>query len=274
MSRLLDREKLSRRTRLYASRGFRSATGRRLRHNCLFFHLPKCGGTSLAASLYGTVPLHQRIGVIDAVSTRRAASIQNFGVDDPVRCHEDLPNGHMTFALRETLMLTHMAWNTPLIHGHVLYSDKAASSFGGTYKTVTMMRDPIERTISNFRMAVRAGIVEDDLDRWLDSPVATSMAQVYLRYFSGQNVVPDRSIEASTKRAAQNLNKFALIGFLDKQREFGAAFADLFGPRLSMPHYNNASGSSLILQKYQIKRLRNLCEPDEQLFEIAQKLFG
>lgn len=274
MAHLLDPTQLKRRTRLYAQRGRRMAMGGRLRYPCLFMHLPKCGGTSLAAGLYGTVPLHQRIGVIDAISTRRAAAIQHFGRDDMQLCHEDLPNGALTFDLRESLMLTHMAWGSALIHGHVLFSDKAAQHFAAQYRFVTMMRDPVDRAMSNFHMAVRAGVIENDLDTWLGGPVGRSMAQVYLRYFSGQNVVSDLQRAECLARAQKNLDTFHLIGFLDNIPGFCDQFADMFSQRPTVPHYNAAGAGQDGIISAQRAQLEALCAPDYVLYEQARAKFG
>ena len=177
MSTLPDPARLRRRAELYSRRSWHTLSGRHLAEPCAFVHLPKCGGTSLAAGLYGTVPLHRRIGVIDAPSTRRAAAIAAFGRDDPRLAHEDLEHGHLTFALREQMVLTHMAWETPLIHGHFFVTETLLAHFGDRYRFVTMMRDPVARALSNYRMAVRAGVIAEDLDAWLDGPVGRSMAQ-------------------------------------------------------------------------------------------------
>ncbi|MHA3914936.1 hypothetical protein [Halovulum sp. GXIMD14793] len=273
MPRLLDYRHLVRRTRLYARRSLRSATGRGLTHPVLFLHLPKCGGTSLAAALYGAVPLHQRIGVIDAVATRRVAALIHFGQDDPVLCHEDLPNGHLTFDLREGQMLTHMAWRSRLIHGHVLWSDRAMAAFGDQWRVVTMMREPVTRAISNYRMAVRAGVIEDDLDVWLAGPVGKSMAEVYLRYLSGVNVVLPEAQPQHLERALRALDQVALVGFIDDQAAFSDRFAALFGPSLSLPHYNAATGPDLSLTRVQRARLEANCAADLEIFAAAEKRF-
>lgn len=273
MSRLLDPAQLGRRTRLYARRSLHTATGGRLKHPVLFLHLPKCGGTSLAAALYGSVPLHHRIGVIDAIATRRAAALMHFGADDPVLCHEDLPHGHLTFALREAQMLTHMAWNTQLIHGHVLWSAQAMAAFGDAWRVVTMMRDPVARAISNYRMAVRAGVIADDVDAWLEGPVGKSMAQVYLRYLSGVNVVPECKAAGHLEIALGNLDRITLVGFIDDQKAFSDRFATIFGPRLSMPRYNVATGPDLSLTPAQLARLKENCAADLTIYAAAEQRF-
>ncbi len=273
MPRLLDRRNLSRRTRLYAQRGLRMATGSGLRHPVLFLHLPKCGGTSLAAALYGSVPLHQRIGVIDAVATRRAAALINFGKDDPVLCHEDLANGHLTFALREAQLLTHMAWNTQLVHGHVLYSSRAMNNFDDRWRIVTMMRDPVARTISNYRMAVGAGVIESDVDAWLEGPVGRSMAEVYLRYLSGCNLVPQDQKDRHLCLALEHFERVELVGFIDDQKTFANRFAQSFGPHLTMPRYNVAKGPEVRLTDRQMDQLRFNCAADLEIYAAAEQKF-
>jgi len=57
-------ERAKRRARIYACRISAMLTKGGLNQNCLFLHLPKCGGTSLSEALYATVPMQKQIGVI------------------------------------------------------------------------------------------------------------------------------------------------------------------------------------------------------------------
>ena len=66
-------ERTRRRLRVYSGRALRGTLLAGPRHNCLFMHMPKCGGTSISEAMYATVPFGGGVAVIDAVSTRIAA---------------------------------------------------------------------------------------------------------------------------------------------------------------------------------------------------------
>ncbi|MEM9048152.1 MAG: hypothetical protein AAGC92_05490 [Pseudomonadota bacterium] len=232
-------EKARRRLFVYSRRAGRCLTGG-LRHPCLFMHLPKCGGTSLANALYAAVPLHQRIAVLDAVAIRRAAAIGAFGRDDPWLCHEDLAQGHHAVALREQLALTHMAEGARLLHGHLPLSASVLQHVAPHYRIVTLMREPVARSLSNFQMAVRAGLIAPDIDAWLEGPFGRRHATVFLRYLSGSNAVVPADEHAALRRAEAALKRIALIGFLDALPDFVAGFRRQFGVRIAMPHFNAA----------------------------------
>ena len=265
-------ERNLRRLRLYGGRMIRSSVLPAPRHPCVFMHMPKCGGTSISEAMYATVPLGRGVAVIDAVSTRRAAAIYEFGRDDPLLCHEDQPHGDKVFELRERLMLQHMTWGSWLIHGHVLYSEKADAHFGEKYRYVTLLRDPVSRMISNYRMAVNAGVVPEDLEIYLDSAVARSHAQVYLRYLSGQTIVTDPDIPAKLALAQARLARFAVVGFLDDLPRFQQKYVDMFGVPLRIRSYNEGKGTKPSLTSSQLDRIAVLTAPDQAIFETAKRL--
>ena len=265
-------ERNLRRAKVYAGRTLRATVLARPRHPCLFMHMPKCGGTSIAEAIYATVPLGQGVAILDAVSTRRTAAILNFNRDDPLLCHEDLAHGAMVFALREQMMLQQMAWGSTVIHGHVLYSQRAETHFGAAYRLVTLLRDPAERMISNFRMMSRRKLIRQDLDAYLETPVARSHAQVYLRYLSGQTVVPDAEVPQKLELAKSRLSRFAIVGFLDDLPGFQSQYRATFGVALRISAYNQATGDKPDLTPQQRAKVDALCAPDQAIFDVARGL--
>lgn len=259
------RDRTLRRARVYSGRLLRSSALGGPACRSLFYHMPKCGGTSLSEAMAATVPLHQRVGVVDALSTRRAAAIEAFGRDDARLCHEDLEHGAAVFEYRERLLLQHMAWDSWLIHGHMLFSEAADRHFGDSYGYVTLLREPVGRMLSNYRMARRAGIVPDDFDAYLDSPVAERHAQVFLRYLSGEWLV--RNIWSATQLAQQRLERFAVVGVLEDLPRFAADYRRVFGTRLAIPSYNRAKGPPLDLTSAQMDRVRALCAADQRIYD-------
>ena len=264
----------TRRSRIYSGRIRRALFGAGLRYPCVFVHLPKCGGTSLSEALYATVPIQKRVGVIDAMSTRRAASIMAFGQDNAWRCHDDLEHGHHTFDLREQMVLTHACWGTDLVHGHVLMTDRVRTHLPGRYRFLTIMRDPIQRVISNYRMAVAAGIADPDPDVWLQSPIARAHTTTYLRYLSGQHSVHPEAEDACLERALSALDLFSLIGFLDDLDGFVQEFNTQFGAHLSLHKYNEAKGAQVCLSDAQMARLEEMCAADQAIYHRARMIKG
>lgn len=216
--------------------------------------------------------MHKRIGVIDARSTRRAASLLEFGVDDAWKCHDDLDFGDRTFGLREQLLATHCCWNSHLISGHVLLSDLLRTHFLQRYKLITIMRDPIARTISNYRMAVAAGIADPDLETWFATPIARAHSTTYLRYLSGRHSVAPKDETACVERAFSALEQFSLIGFLEDLDLFARDFKRVFGTRLALHKYNRAKGAAVHLSDLQMARLRKVCAADLAIYERAREL--
>ena len=261
-------ERTIRRLRVYGGRALRGATG----HKCLFLHLPKCGGTSVAEALYATVPLWARITVLDAEATRRAAAILHSGVDDPLLGHEDLERGAETFRLREEIMLTQMAWGSPLIHGHVLWSEAMERHFGQSYRIVTLMRDPVERMISNYRMARTRGIAPADFGAYLESPLARAHALVFLRYLSGVAHPAEADVPDLLALALARLARFDVIGFLDDLPGFAALYERRIGVRPRIGHYNVGQGSAAVPDAAQMRHIQALCAPDLQIYAQARGL--
>lgn len=264
-------ERQTRRWRVLRGRMIRTLPGHGPRYPSVFMHMPKCGGTSLADAMHGTLPITDRLGVIDALSTRRAAAILTADCNDLIRCHEDLDSGQPTFDLRETLMLQHMAWGTRLIHGHVFWSDRAIRHFP-QYRMVTLLRDPVARMLSNYQMARRNGVITDPVETYLATPAARRQAQVYLRYLTARNDIPEDETAEATELALTRLPRFALIGFLEDIQSFARRYREMFGVPLTIPRLNTAPDPPPAVSEDGMRRIRQLCSPDIEIHARAKEL--
>lgn len=242
----------------------------RLHHPCFFMHVPKCGGTSLSEALYATVPMHRRVGVIDAIATRRATTLMHADSGEESLYHDDLPNGVEVYALREKMLLVHMAWGSELIHGHVLFSERAHRHFGERYRYVTLLRDPLERTLSNFLGSTRDGLVGGDLDEYLGSEIFRTHGLSMLRYFSGTHPLEPADEEAALERAKRNMDRFAIVGFLDDLDGFARQFSAVFGRRLTIFRYNSSRTAHPSPSAAQTSRMETVLASELELWEYAR----
>ncbi len=265
----MTNSKTLRRLRIYVPRITRMMLGKRLKHYCCYMHIPKSGGSSVHEALRAIVPLNQHIGAIDAISTRKAAGVEFAGKNDITTIHEDGPRCAELFKLREVQLMTYMAQEMALIYGHFLFSKKADDFFGEPYKFITILRDPVTRVISNYRSARFEEFILSDLDSYLDSDVARRHAQVNLRYFSGIAEIPEENCLKALKRAKENMDKFSVIGFIDKLDVFCKQFKAQFGVKPIIHHYNLAKGDGISPTPQQLKKIERLCQYDIELYKFA-----
>lgn len=261
--------RMKRRMRTYSGRGVSTLCGG-IRHPVFFMHLPKCGGTSVAEALYATVPIQQRVGVIDANATRRAVSIYRDNVDALNRQHDDLENSQNIYAFREQMLINHMAWNSRMIHGHVLFSDRAHRHFGQSYKYATVLREPVSRVMSNYAHSVQSGMIADDFDAYLGGAVIRAHALTFLRFFSGTPVLPEKDEAEALAKSMETLRKFAVVGFLDDLGKFTGDYKRVFGIRPRIPIYNKGQTTVSSVSEAQIGRLRDIMAYEIQFWEQAR----
>lgn len=269
---LLDR--IKQRARLYGGRSAKSALRRPLKRRCMYMHVPKCGGTSVSEGLYATVPLQDRIGLLPSPEIRQSQSFYYTGAIDLARFHDEGPETESLATFREQLVLLRMSEDCSLIHGHFLYTPRIRDcARQNGYDPVTILRDPIARTISNFRMAERNGMATDGLDAFLDSEMGRRMAQHALRYFSGRADIGTGEIDAALGDAKSNMEDFVLIGFLDDLDGFAQGYAKHFGNRPRFAHLNSGGSSARSdITADQRRKLETLCAPDIVLTDLAREL--
>ena len=265
--------RIQRRLRTYSVRALSTLTGG-IQQPVFFMHLPKCGGTSVSEALYATVPLQKRIGVIDANATRRTAAIIHDDVDTLHKQHDDLENSANVYKLREHMLINHMAWNSPLIHGHVLFSAQADRHFGNRYCYVTVLREPIARTLSNFADTVSSGMITGDFDAYLNSPIARAHGLTFLRYFSGTATLAKSQEATALTKAKENLKRFSVVGFLEDLPKFCDDYQQVLGARPRMRFYNQAKSAPVRPTPDQMQKLTDMLQNEIAFWNYARRLKG
>ena len=233
-------------------------------------HVPKCGGTSVSEGLYATVPMSKRVGVVDANATRRATAMMQAGENQLHLYHDDLPNGAAVFEMREQMLLTHMAWGTHLIHGHILFSEKADAHFGATYKYITLLRDPLARFVSNYNGSVGHGLTKTDFKTYLGTDVARYHALTTLRYFTGQHDIAKGQETQAVETALNIAERFAVIGYLDRLDAFCSEYQTVFGRKPTIYHYNSRKPDAYSPTPQELEHARELLEPEQQFWDALR----
>lgn len=261
-----------RRFRTYSRRTVATVSGRPA-SCCFYMHIPKCGGTSISEALSATVPLGRKIGVVDANATRRASAILIDGQDRNDLQFDDFENSKNVYELRRKLVVTYMCQGVQLVFGHVLFDELYRRHFGSSYKFVTLLRDPVTRTISNFLHTSRDGFIPRDFDNYLEGAVVRAHGLTFLRFFSGTPVIPSGAEKKALDQAKENMKAFSIIGFLDDLEKFKREYRHVFGSNLGIYSYNERGRDDFRPSSAQMEKLMTIMEPELELWEYANETF-
>ena len=246
---------------------YRRATDAFCGRRIVFHHVPKCGGTSAGRSLRRAYILSQ--GTVMPVESEKAFnSARRSGGRTGI--------AHVS-ELREMMLLYMLYSDTRCISAHIPFSNAAFERFADRYSFVTLLRDPVDRFISNYywnhdRPEAHFRISESFED-FLATERATAMGATYVRYFCGE---PGESFNASHVDAAiRNLRRMDYVGFLDDVSGFEEALRRLTGRRLTIGRENVGNTSSkrqTILSGPLRERVLEVCGPDSEIWEAVQEL--
>jgi hypothetical protein len=233
----------------------------------VFHHVPKCGGTSVGRSLRRAYILSQ--GTVTPVESEKAFNAaQSSGARTGV--------GHVS-ELREMMLLYMLYSDVRCVSAHIPFSNAAFECFSDRYSFVTLLRDPVDRFISNYywnhsRPDAYFRIVESFND-FLGTERARQMGSTYVRYFCGE---PGQSFTRKHVDAAiANLRRLHGVGFLDDVAHFETILRALTGKGLVIGSENIANTSArrhAILSGPLRDRVLEICGPDRDIWEAVQDL--
>ncbi len=235
-------------------------------NHVVFHHVPKCGGTSVGRALRKKYILSQAT-VKPEQSYRAFAAFTQRSDRDQLMID--------VLDLREQMLLYLLYDDVRCVSAHVRFSPIAHNAFKETYKFVTVLRDPVDRFISNyFWIAGRPHehpFVEGSFEDFLQTPSAQRMGANYVEYYCGLDKDADIRSQIAIESAIENLNKFNVVGQLDRLSEFKNDIQDVLGVRLKIGHENKMKQSKSVKKNTVTPELRQrvseLCKPDIQVWQ-------
>jgi hypothetical protein len=180
---------------------------------------------------------------------------------------------------RESLLVYHLYSDVRWISGHVRFSDTAHRIFSGSYKFITLLREPVSRYLSNYRYNYLRDSYSGtrlDLEDYMDTFEGRMQGSLYAEYFSGLPANAAYRSEEAVSRARQNLQKLDLVGFTHEMSAFAGKAGDLLGVRVKIGHENRGKGSTEAainsIPESTIDAIRELCASDIEIYDFVRNL--
>lgn len=224
----------------------------------VFFHVMKCGGTSV------------RAGLADGIAGCREPP-RVFELDGDVAKLATAGSNDDNWRFRDALLpYVLLAMRPAVVLGHFRYRDRYAEMLDSAH-FVTVLRDPVDRMVSLYRYRrYKEGVrrpVTTSFDDFIRSKPWSNEGHVFVEKFCGRDDLDPRSDEA-VAAAVANLRSFTVVGFVDRLDDFSSELTRRLGATVSIPMLNRSPGpDDLDIDPGALERARTMCAPDVQLYE-------
>lgn len=227
-------------------------------HQILFFHVPKCAGTSLSHAFR----------VKHAFSQFRLDEETSRQVVDPA----DLDRW---MAYKQGLFLYHALQGVRFVQGHVHYDPAAFGSLHGRATFMTILREPIDRVISLYHFDRRAN--EQPFGQFLETHRGRLECSILSRLFGGLPFSAEAPGVQHRDQAIEALRRFDIAGIIEKPEALSALVKQRTGLHAHLPRRN--VGKSRLANPHTVslsdrERLRELCAVDSEIYQAVSRFQG
>jgi len=252
-----------------------------------YIHIPKCAGNSVFFALRSAMKT-QNTEMLNVFASIEAARQVKWGL--PWTAWEE----HY-LECRQYLLQCALHRGVELIGGHYPFSPVAHFWFHEKYRFCTVLREPVERFISNIIWLTLADgrhpleefengnvEIEPEFDFLMQHEMTPCIAKTYCIYLGGLDAKGRGDLAGSKERALEHLHKIDLIGIQEDMDRFQNQFRERYGKPLILGKRNETVAllkNSLLrerVQKYFDEPRRKLiaewCREDNEVYEKARRL--
>jgi hypothetical protein len=229
-------------------------------HKIFFFHIAKCGGTSINKAIIDCYKpwRNNRSNSVVLLNEEAARFTEQKSMEKGNDIRRDLLN--YTMSLPEVNCIV----------GHFHYSQDTFDVFHNQWNFVTILRNPVDRWFSHYHYNQKSSSkfkIDIPLEKFIETEAATNFGRAFVDEITDDLNKEHLNIKELTDIAIDRYKKFALVGALENMTQFEEIFEAKFNSKLSINHLNKTSTNTPDIPSDIYQRVTKLCEPDTYLYK-------
>ncbi len=229
-------------------------------HRIFFFHIAKCGGTSISNA------------IVKCYKPWRARDLNSIVIlnEEAARFAErnTVETTHYPLVRRDLLNYMMSLPNVRCISGHFQYSNSAHDAYQDEWHFVTVLRDPVARWLSHYRYNALQKKIEMPIEEFIETKQAKSFGRAFVDEITEDLKKSSIDSEELIKIALGRYKRFSILGRLDDLPDFARKFEEKFQHKLDIKYLNRTpeGRKDARLSDSVMSRIAELCAPDISLY--------
>ena len=226
-----------------------------------FCHVPKCAGSSVVSAIEDQV--------------YAGFSVESFDIQQEASLRAANFLGTPMMGAREAVLAYNLSIQKNYFgRGHSYCRPGLVSEFLTDWKFVTILRNPVDRWISEYvynSYKTSAWIKNDfSLGQYLESKKGRSTGRTLIRYFSNQSIGDQKDTSIYIEEALENLSRFSVVGTLENLDVWVARVNRCFDISLNVPKLNvspkSQKAEEIRSDPKVMKKIEELCRYDLEFY--------